>query len=76
MTKKASDKELSELHGQLAKRFKEMLESGEPLKASDHNVIRKFLKDNNIEATAPPGSPLFDLAKNMPVFDQNGDLVQ
>lgn len=76
MTGKASDKDLSELHGGLAKRFLDMLNSGAPLKASDYNVIRQFLKDNNIEATAPPGSPLFELTKNMPVFDQNGDLVQ
>jgi len=32
------------------------------------NVIRQFLKDNRIEAEAPPGSALGDLS-DLPVFD-------
>ena len=75
MSEKATKEELSELHGLLAKTFKKILDSGD-YKASDLNVIRQFLKDNNIESTAPEGSPLFNLTKAMPHFDDDGNVVQ
>ena len=58
---KASKQLLSELHGALAKEMKRILEEGvtvtdddgKPVKltpgASHMNVIRQFLKDNNVE---------------------------
>lgn len=58
---KASKKLLSELHGRLAAEMKKLLEEGvtvvdddgKPVKitpgASHMNVIRQFLKDNNVE---------------------------
>lgn len=46
------------------------------LKAAELNVIRQFLKDNNIEAIMTPESPMFDLVKNMPTFDADGNPVQ
>ena len=61
MSEKATEKELSELHGQLARVMKKMLDSGN-YKSSDLNVIRQFLKDNGIEAVAAEGSPLFELS--------------
>lgn len=48
---KATDAVLSSLHGELAKVFLLQLQSGE-VKAADLNVIRQFLKDNGIQATA------------------------
>ena len=75
MSEKATEKELSELHGQLARVMKKMLDSGN-YKSSDLNVIRQFLKDNGIEAVAAEGSPLFELSKSMPVFDKDGNVVQ
>lgn len=71
---RATERELGELHQELCKTFRGMLKSGE-CKSSDLNVIRQFLKDNNIEAVPVEGSPLFDLKADMPVFDEDGNQV-
>lgn len=74
-TKRASEAALSELHAELAQvltkavQFKD--ENGQP-QAALLNVARQFLKDNKIEAEAPKGSPLGDLAE-LPVFDDFPD---
>ena len=52
---KATQKALSELHGEFARKLKDILhapvpEGGEGISASHLNVIRQFLKDNNIDA--------------------------
>lgn len=53
MTEKkgAAKSRLNRLHEMLADAMLEMLEKPEELKGADLNVIRQFLKDNNIEAT-------------------------
>lgn len=75
---KATEKELGELHNQLAKVLKDAIsknytdEEGNnlPPPAAILNVARQFLKDNKIEAVAAPGTPLADLA-DLPVFDDD-----
>lgn len=62
---KASEEALSELHGALAKEFTTMLKEGS-LQASTLNVIRQFLKDNEITAPQTPASPLGDLTNALP----------
>jgi hypothetical protein len=62
---KASEEALSELHGALAKEFTTMLKGGD-LQASTLNVIRQFLKDNEITAPQTPKSPLGDLTGALP----------
>ena len=46
-------------------------------KAGDLNVARQFLKDNGIEALPVHGSPLGDLVKTLPDFnDDDADLSE
>lgn len=77
MSKKrtASIDALGDLHNELAKTLKEAVgirdEDGKPI-AAILNVARQFLKDNGIESTAAPGSPLGDLA-DLPVFEDEPD---
>ena len=72
--KRASDEALASLHAKLAEVLKEGLalkdELGRPNPAL-LSVARQFLKDNKIEAEAPPGSPLGDLNEGLPVFDDD-----
>lgn len=75
-SKRASEIELSELHGELAQVYRKGLswrdpETGKP-DVGLLNGARQFLKDNKIEAEATPGSPLGDLA-DLPVFDNDTD---
>lgn len=74
---KADEKELGSLHGALAKVLKDAItadykdpETGQklPPPASILSVARQFLKDNKIESTGAPGSPLGDLS-DLPIFD-------
>lgn len=65
--KTASEEALELLHAGLALAMKERLESGEAT-AADLNVIRAFLKDNNIDAIPTKGSPLGDLVDSLPDF--------
>lgn len=64
----AEDK-LKELHEELAKVLLDRVKDPEA-KASDLNVARQFLKDNNIDAVPVKGSPLEELMKRLP-FDEN-----
>lgn len=41
--------------------------------AGDMNVIRQFLKDNNISAVAARGSPLANVVEAFPFQDENDD---
>lgn len=72
-SKRASDKALADLHIKLAEVLKDALafkdEEGKPNPAL-LNVARQFLKDNKIEAEAPKGSPLGDLA-DLPEFEDD-----
>lgn len=65
---------LSKLHAQLCdellKRLKEGEDDGEggkvPAKAPTLNVIRQFLKDNNVDALPAEDSPLGKLVDELP----------
>jgi hypothetical protein len=57
MSNPASKDALNELHALVAKVLAERLRIGD-FTAADVNVARQFLKDNDIQALATPGSPL------------------
>ena len=56
---------LSELHAGLAQHLKEKLDEG-TISTSELNVLRQFLKDNQISAQPAEGTPFGDLAKALP----------
>ncbi|WMM95084.1 DNA maturase A [Roseobacter phage CRP-171] len=70
----SSQKELMEmLHKVLAEQLLARVSDPEA-KASDLNVARQFLKDNNIDGVATEGSPLGNLVANLPDFnDEDSD---
>jgi|TARA_Y100000015_G_scaffold2971_1_gene2787 hypothetical protein len=66
-----TQKELMDLlHRTLAEQLLAKVQDPEA-KASDLNVARQFLKDNNIEGLATDSSPLADLAKTLPTFSDD-----
>lgn len=67
--KRASEDLLALIHAKTAQRLLEMLESGEPLTAQEINAISKFLKDNDITATAEEGTPHANLALKFSEMD-------
>ena len=67
------DKNLKELHGVLAEQLLKRVKDPEA-KASDLNVARQFLKDNDIEAIPVDNSPLKALVDELP-FDTEEDRV-
>lgn len=69
---KATDATLSDLHGLLAGEFKKIIEAGDA-PASTLNVIRQFLKDNDIQAVPVPKSPMGDLTGALPTDFQFED---
>ena len=69
MKPKDITEQLSSLHANLAGHLASLLDSGEATVA-DLNVIRQFLKDNQITATATEGSAIDDLAKALPDIDK------
>lgn len=68
MSKSAKKEALEMLHAALATSLAEKIRKGE-VTAADLNVARQFLKDNHIEASPEPGSPLDDLRKDLPFAD-------
>ena len=56
---------LSELHEGLAQHLKEKLDEG-TISTSELNVLRQFLKDNQISAQPAEGTPFGGLAKALP----------
>ena len=68
MTRSAKKEALEDLHAALAKSLADKIKKGE-VTAADLNVARQFLKDNHIEASAEPGSPLDDLRRDLPFAD-------
>ena len=56
---------LKELHTRLAERLLERIKEKD-VKASDLNVARQFLRDNNIDCVPVEGSPLQKLADELP----------
>lgn len=65
MTKKATIATLEELHNAVAKELLKRIKSAEA-KPADFAAAIKFLKDNGIEAIAAPGTPLGNLAADLP----------
>lgn len=79
---KATEQALSDLHAKLAETLKDAIEApyydqnGNKLPSAPAailNVARQFLKDNGIDATIKPGTPLGNLA-NLPVFGDDEGL--
>ena len=62
-----SNKKLKELHAVLAEKLLEKVKSSDAT-ASELNVARQFLRDNNIDCVPVEGSPLQRLAEELP-FD-------
>lgn len=55
------------LHGALAERFRDrLLDTENPVTAAEMNVIRQFLKDNNIDSVPRKNNPLEGLVKALP----------
>jgi len=68
-----TEKEIMEkLHKCLAENLLTRVSDPEA-KASDLNVARQFLKDNHIEGLPVDGSPLSDLVKTLPNFNEHDD---
>lgn len=57
--------QLADLHMGLALLLKEKLEEG-TISASELNVLRQFLKDNQISAQPVAGTPFGDLVASLP----------
>lgn len=67
------EKVLEALHTELADALLVKIRSGEAT-ASDLNVARQFLKDNGIDSARKPGSPLDNLANEVPFTElDDGD---
>ena len=65
MAQKDTTEVLSSLHGRLASVLTDLLISGEASTA-DLNVIRQFLKDNQITSQPVEDTTFGDLAKSLP----------
>lgn len=57
---------LTKLHEMLCDELTRRLKDGESLTASELNVIRQFLKDNNVDAIPAEGSALENVIQNLP----------
>lgn len=78
MTTKTTKQKLQDLHDLMATTLCEAIQEGVPVKddagnvskapapAALLNVARQFLKDNNVEAVAVPGSKLHAVATSLP----------
>ena len=65
MAKDSTTEVLSELHARLAHLFMERLREG-TLGTAELNILRQFLKDNQINAQPTEGSEFGELAKALP----------
>jgi hypothetical protein len=65
MAKDSTTEVLSELHAGLAHLFMERLREG-TLGTAELNILRQFLKDNQINAQPAEGSEFGELAKALP----------
>jgi hypothetical protein len=61
---------MESLHKMLAETLIERMKDPD-VKAGDLNVARQFLKDNHIEGMAVENSPLADLVKTLPDFNDD-----
>jgi hypothetical protein len=74
------EKKLSELHNQLTDKLLERIRDPE-VKASDLNVARQFLKDNNIDCVPTETNSIGKLAEELPfklsdIIQGKGDVTQ
>ena len=65
MAKESTTEVLSELHAGLANLFMERLREG-TLGTAELNILRQFLKDNQISSQPVEGSEFGELAKALP----------
>jgi len=65
MAKNSTTEVLSELHAGLAHLFMERLREG-TLGTAELNILRQFLKDNQISSQPTEGSEFGELAKALP----------
>ena len=65
MAKNSTTEVLSELHAGLAHLFMERLREG-TLGTAELNILRQFLKDNQINSQPTEGSEFGELAKALP----------
>ena len=68
MAKNSTTEVLSELHAGLAHLFMERLREG-TLGTAELNILRQFLKDNQINAQPAEGSEFGELAKVLPEIE-------
>lgn len=61
---------LQSMHGEMATAMLKRLRSGD-FTAADLNVMRQFLKDNGVEALPKAGTPIMNLATELPFTDEN-----
>ena len=76
----STEKKLGKLHEQLTEKLLERIRDPE-VKASDLNVARQFLKDNNIDCVPTENNSIGKLAEELPfkgseVLQGKGDLKQ
>jgi hypothetical protein len=77
---KETEKKLSDLHNKLTDTLLERIRDPE-VKASDLNVARQFLKDNNIDCAPTETNSIGKLAEELPfklsdVIQGKGDIKQ
>lgn len=60
------EKKLKSLHEMLCDELVKRLKGDEPLSASELNVIRQFLKDNNIDSIPNGDNPLSHVLESLP----------
>ena len=64
------EKDLENLHSELTQKLLDKIRSPE-VTASELNVARQFLKDNNIDALPVKDSTLAKLAENLPFSEED-----
>ena len=63
------NEQLADLHAGLAMHLKEKLEEG-TISGSELNVLRQFLKDNQVSAQPVEGTPFGDLVSSLPDLEK------
>jgi len=69
MARNDINEQLADLHAGLAMHLKEKLDEG-TITGSELNVLRQFLKDNQISAQPVEGTPFGDLVSSLPDLDK------
>lgn len=65
---RAKEDELGDLHGVFAHYLSERLKSGDAT-SQELNVIRQFLKDNDISCLAERNNDMMDILQDLPQYD-------